>query len=605
MKETNPRVFILARKILKNNTRIFKQANSLTNAGYKVYIIGIKPKDLPHLEKKDGYTIIRLKLYPLYYSIPHYIKRFFPSFGRSTLNFFRKMVLIISSPLGILKTIGLKFIKVFTEKSSYAKDKKLLTKEQPNNEVRFFTSITPLLQDNAKKIKNYLFNLKVVFKDLLPYPVLHTLKFIFKNIRKFKNKNILGKNIKFFVLNVFSYIRVSIKTVLYYVINIIEFHINKSIKILKRIFNKHFRKIINKVKFILKKFLRTLGVYFSKKAQQLLLIFRWPLVSVDYYYRVYKYTKHNLKPPDIVHANDLDTLFIAYILSRKYNAKLIYDAQELYTGLHTLPKWYCKLLYLQEFFLIRKADKVTVVNDAIADKMKKMYRTNIDAVILNCPPYTNNFDGNEGRTIRDIFNLPDSIPVFLYSGGLVKQRGIENTIISLKYIKNGVLVILGEGLLKDTLIELIEKEGLKGRVFFTDFVPHTEVPKFISSADVGIIPYENVGINHYLCSPSKLFHYIMAELPVACSDFPFLRKIVLENNLGAVFDPGDPQSIASAIERIVADPVFYRKLKDNLKVAKRQYCWEIEEKKFLSIYNDVRNKEGDNHEFQHTMDYRN
>ena len=79
-------------------------------------------------------------------------------------------------------------------------------------------------------------------------------------------------------------------------------------------------------------------------------------------------------------------------------------------------------------------------------------------------------------------------------------------------------------------------------MFFSDFVHHAEVARFISSADIGLIPYERVGINHYLCSPSKLFHYIMAEIPVACSDFPFLRKVVLENGVGAVFDPSDPEA---------------------------------------------------------------
>jgi glycosyltransferase involved in cell wall biosynthesis len=211
----------------------------------------------------------------------------------------------------------------------------------------------------------------------------------------------------------------------------------------------------------------------------------------------------------------------------------------------------------------------------------------VDRVILNCPPFEKDFRSKNGSSIRDRFGIDEKEPVYLYSGGLVRQRGIENTVLSLKYLKDGVLVILGEGQIKDSLVEMISSEGLEKRVFFSDFVLHTEVPTFISSADVGIIPYENVGINHYLCSPSKLFHYIMAELPVVCSDFPFLRKVVLDNELGATFDPAKPESIARAIRSVVESNARYKEIKENLKRAKRIYNWENEEKKFLEIYSNL------------------
>ena len=200
------------------------------------------------------------------------------------------------------------------------------------------------------------------------------------------------------------------------------------------------------------------------------------------------------------------------------------------------------------------------------------------------------------RAERKVFSDPEiatqlqideKTPIYLFSGGLVKHRGIENTILALRHLKEGVLVLLGEGQLKDELLALRSKEGLERRVFFADFVHHLDVPQLISSANAGIIPYENVGINHYLCSPSKLFHYIMAELPVACSNFPFLRKIVLENGLGSVFNPDDPESIAQAITDLVKDSKKYSLIKANLKVAKQKYCWEEEEKKFLSIYREI------------------
>jgi len=306
--------------------------------------------------------------------------------------------------------------------------------------------------------------------------------------------------------------------------------------------------------------------------------------------KVYELVTKKLPPPHIIHANDFDTLLVACVLGKKFNVKIVYDCQELYSGLHTLPEWYKAIVRIQEFFLIRLVDKKIAVNEFIRRKLEKNYKIRIDEVILNCPPYCDITPvSDNGCNIRTMLNIPGDRPVYLYCGGLVKNRGIENTILSLKYLDDGILVVLGEGPFKEELMELIRKEDLDRRVRFLNFVGHKDVPQLISSATAGILPYENVGLNHYLCSPSKLFHYIMAELPIACSNFPFLSKVVINDGrrLGVFFDAHDPRSIATAIKQIISDPESYQQIKMNLREAKKIYNWENEEKKFMHIYNSL------------------
>jgi glycosyltransferase involved in cell wall biosynthesis len=149
------------------------------------------------------------------------------------------------------------------------------------------------------------------------------------------------------------------------------------------------------------------------------------------------------------------------------------------------------------------------------------------------------------------------------------------------------LVLLGEGPVRNQLEGIAIESGVSSRVFFHPFVPHASVPAFISSADIGIVPYEHVGLNHYLCSPSKLFHYIMAELTVVCSDFPFLREVVLGNGIGATFDPSSPASIAASIRRAIELRATDQGLADRLASIKRRYCWEQEEQSFLDVYRSL------------------
>jgi glycosyltransferase involved in cell wall biosynthesis len=274
------------------------------------------------------------------------------------------------------------------------------------------------------------------------------------------------------------------------------------------------------------------------------------------------------------------------VLARRYDVPLVYDAQELYTGIHTLPRLYRAALVLQERVLIRRAQRTIAVNDAIRDEMERRYKVKIDAVVLNCPPLVEDL-GDGSLTVRQLLDLPDDVPVLLYSGSLGPQRGLENTMRALEHLEHACLVLLGDGPLRTDLEEQAVDWGLDDRVFFVPFIHHLDVPSFIASADIGIIPYENVGVNHYLCSPSKLFHYIMAGLPVACSDFPFLRRVVLDNGIGAVFDPGDPLAIAGAVHRLTDAPDAYRACKQRLELARKRYCWEEQETLFMSVYRSL------------------
>jgi len=304
----------------------------------------------------------------------------------------------------------------------------------------------------------------------------------------------------------------------------------------------------------------------------------WLLQSAAFYARAYRLLRGAVPAPAVVHVTDLNALLPGVLLARRHGVPLVYDAQELYTGIHTLPPRYRALLGLQERLLLRHVDRLVAVNPAIADAMRERYGRAADAVVLNCPPYR---DAAPEGDIRARLGLPAGAPVLVYSGGLLPARGIEQTLLALHHLPGAVLVALGEGELRPELEALADREGLRDRVRFHGFVSPEEVPGFIASADVGVVPYRDVGLNHRLCSPSKLFHYLMAGLPVACSDLPFLRAVALGDGVGTVFDPGSPAAIAEAVSSILAAPEPYRA---RVAAVRERYSWEHEERRFLGVY---------------------
>ena len=79
---------------------------------------------------------------------------------------------------------------------------------------------------------------------------------------------------------------------------------------------------------------------------------------------------------------------------------------------------------------------------------------------------------------------------------------------------------------------------------------------------------------------------MMAGLPIAVSNFPEMRKIAIDDELGETFDPENIDSIISALKSLL-EPEKYARMKENILAKRDNYSWSIEEKKLISIYLEI------------------
>ena len=203
------------------------------------------------------------------------------------------------------------------------------------------------------------------------------------------------------------------------------------------------------------------------------MLFHDPLSQLDYGVRCNKIMAE--QPADIYHAHDFNTLPVGYYLSRRYKGKLVYDSHELnleagrMARVKGLPK---RFLRAQERFLIRRCDAVITVNDSIAAILEKQYRVPRPVVVMNCPERS---DGGGGDSnLRAMANVSLDSRIVLYHGGLTANRGLHHLIEASQWFEGAVLVLMGDGRLKDELLQLAETLGIRHRVRFVDAVPMEE-----------------------------------------------------------------------------------------------------------------------------------
>jgi glycosyltransferase involved in cell wall biosynthesis len=289
----------------------------------------------------------------------------------------------------------------------------------------------------------------------------------------------------------------------------------------------------------------------------------------------------------VYHAHDLVTLPVAWAASRVCRARLVYDAHELFTEIGRLGPVIRALLRVVERTLIVRADRVVTVNESIAAELSRRYGVAAPAVVMNFPRTNGQTFSRERSPLRAKVGLPPGIPVVLYQGMFMPYRGLENLVRAARSFTRAHLVMMGWGALLEPLRELARKEGVEDRVHFTGGVPLGELLSYTAGADVGAIPYRNVGLNNYYTSPNKLFEYCAAGVPVVASRFPELLKVVEGLGIGATFDPEQPEEIAAAVNGLLDDAAALARARANVARAGPRFTWEKESAKLLDVYRAV------------------
>ena len=302
-------------------------------------------------------------------------------------------------------------------------------------------------------------------------------------------------------------------------------------------------------------------------------------IYINWIQKVVKYVKDF----DILHCNDLNTLPIAFIIKKFYNKniKIVYDAHEYETeinGLHGIQKTLTKLL---EKFLIKYADKVICVSEAIADEYVKLYNIEKPALVLNTPPYT---EIEKKDIFREKFDIKKDQTIFLYQGGLSSGRGIEILLDTFKTINDNqsVIVFMGYGELES----LVQKSSeTYANIYFHEAVNPDVLLDYTSSADFGISTIEDSCLSYRYCLPNKIFEYLMAEIPVIASNLFEMKRLVEHNHIGVVAQQNTPQGLGEAIQKAVK--LDKKGLQQNIQKVKKIYNWQEQEKILLDVYKEL------------------
>lgn len=142
------------------------------------------------------------------------------------------------------------------------------------------------------------------------------------------------------------------------------------------------------------------------------------------------------------------------------------------------------------------------------------------------------------------------------------------------------LIVVGAGR-PEKFEGLMERYGVTG-VEFKGFVSHEDKARYYASCDVACVP----------STGKESFGYVVVEpmaagKPVVASNIAGYASVMTSGENGILVEPRDPQALALALVRVLADPELQHRLGSQGMLDAQQYAWPRVAARVLEEYQDA------------------
>jgi glycosyltransferase involved in cell wall biosynthesis len=286
---------------------------------------------------------------------------------------------------------------------------------------------------------------------------------------------------------------------------------------------------------------------------------------------------------DLVHVHDWLTAPAGIVLKHRFKVPLIATIHATEYGrrggLHSLES---RHIHEWEWLLAYEAWKVIVCSSFMANEVKSILGVPSDKVIMIPNGVDKSLLNFKPKYERSNYALPWELLVVFY-GRLVYEKGPDSVIRAfaklLTRLGNVKLVIIGDGPMREHLVNLVNQLGLGSKVYFTGRVSDDELYSVIYHSNLVILPsrYEPFGI-------SSLEAMALGK-PLIATNRGGPTDFVKHMDNGILANPDNPDEIAYYAEMVLKDEGLAKRLGERAReTVTKGYTWDIIARKTYETY---------------------
>lgn len=197
--------------------------------------------------------------------------------------------------------------------------------------------------------------------------------------------------------------------------------------------------------------------------------------------------------------------------------------QELneFSNANRIIKWFKLYNYKKAFKSLISDKNISVVSDYFKTYLISLLKIAPESIFVNSCLVDNTFkfDALSSTKIRNELKLKDSETLMIFASG--GTAAWQNNDIIIKLANTGIKVLN------------LSRLEIKNKNVINKFVPYSEVPKYLSAADISFIWRDNSLVNK-VASPVKISEYMACGLPIVHNGTVDLINTVTTDGIDAL-----------------------------------------------------------------------
>lgn len=253
---------------------------------------------------------------------------------------------------------------------------------------------------------------------------------------------------------------------------------------------------------------------------------------------------------------------------------------------------------LVERFAISRLDYAIAVSDDIYNFYASKYpRSSNKMSVIGNGVDTAVFKPRDREEVRKKYGFSPHEKIILYLGRFHEEKNLKMLVSSFdRLVKAGSLepirlVLVGDGNMKNQILEMIRDRNLATRVTILPPLPDSEVPEIICCANVFALTSLVEGF------PLVVLQALACGVPIVSTNVGDVRKVVKNDETGHIVDDFSDESFARCLAKVIENSDKYAA--NCIRLA-HQNSWEEVSNQNIKIYNLVLNSKDDTYESLHS-----